>query len=491
MTVARHPCTPAPPAVEDADTLPGLFRSRVAASPDHIAYRQYDPAAGRWQSHSWRGVAERVDAWQAALAAEGLAKGARIAILLPNGLDWVCADQAVLALGLVVVPMSTHDTPANFAFYLMDSGASLILLEKPETWAAIAAAGQPLPDLARIVCTDSATAEQPADSRLCSLAAWLARGGDDSADTPVAPDDLATLVYTSGTTDRPKGVMLSHRNILSAVDSVLTLVPARTDDLFISYLPLSHVLELTMGYYVPMKAGSCIAFARGVHELTEDLQTIRPTIFMGVPRVYERVHEAIEAKAGGFLLRAAESLGWRDFEAGQGRALPLGPLLWPLWHLVRPLLRRALFSWFGGRVRIAVAGGAPMPVSVAHFFVALGFPLLEGYGLAEAAGPVCGNAPNDNLVGSVGRSLPGIEVRTSEQGELLVRAPSVMLGYWHHEAQTRETIDCEGWLHSGDIAEIIDGRVFIRDRLKEILVTSTGEKVPPANLEFVPARDFE
>jgi long-chain acyl-CoA synthetase len=282
--------------------------------------------------------------------------------------------------------------------------------------------------------------------------------------------------------------MLSHRNILSAAEAVLDRVPGGVEDSFISYLPLAHIFERTVGYYLPVMIGACVGYARSVQTLAEDLMVIRPTIFLGVPRVFERAYTAIREKAGGNTLTRALlgwtlATGWRRFEAARGRAPAPGLLDRAAWLVLNPLVCGKILNRFGGRVRVAVTGGAPMSKGVARFFVSLSFPLVEGYGLAEAAGPVCACALEDNVIGSVGRPLTGIEAGTAKNGELVVRGPSVMTGYWNQPEATRNAIDADGWLHTGDIAEIRDGRVFIRDRLKEILVTSTGENVAPSDLE--------
>jgi long-chain acyl-CoA synthetase len=486
----------------EAGTLAGLFRARVAQTPEALAYRQYSRAATGWVDFAWRDVAALVARWRAALAGEALKRGDRVAILLGNGLDWVAFDLAALSLGLVTVPFYPSDTAENFAYFLEDTGARLLLAETAEQWRAIEAGAAKLPALQRVVIAGAIDAESTGDPRLSALADWLpaAAEGGDGADggtdigadggADVAPDDLATIIYTSGTTGRPKGVMLSHRNILRAIEAVLDAVAASPEDVLISYLPLAHSFERTIGYYLPMMLGASVGYARSPQTLARDLMTIRPTIFVGVPRVFERAFAVIREKAGASPLSArllawTERLGWRRFEAAQGRAAAPGLAARAAWLVLERLVAGRILARFGGRVRIAVTGGARMSEAVARFFVSLGLPLLEGYGLAEASSPVCANLLEDNLVGSVGRPLGGAELKTDTTGELLVHAPGVMLGYWNQPEATRAVIDADGWLHTGDVAEIIDGRVFIRGRRKEILVTSTGENVAPGNLEAV------
>jgi long-chain acyl-CoA synthetase len=468
-----------------AHTLSGLFRRRVESTADVPAYRQFE--SGAWRDFSWAQVARLVARWQRGLEAEGLVPGDRVAVSLRNGVDWVAFDQAALGLGLVVVPLYTTDNPDNLAHILADSGSRLLLIDSDRRWAALAQHRAAFPGLRRVLCvsTDSSTG----DDRVRPLGDWLPREGGAVVDQVQDPQALATLVYTSGTTGLPKGVMLSHRAILWDAEAVQRRIPARPTDLFLSFLPLAHAFERTVGYYLPMMAGARVAYARSIEQLRHDLMAVRPTVLLAVPRVYDRIYLAIETKLGERGLRrllfdTAVRVGWRRFQAAQGRGTAPGPLARLLWSLLEPRVARPVMERLGGRIRVAVSGGAPLSPTVARLFIGLGLPLTEGYGLTEAGPVVSGNAPEDCIPGSVGRALPGIQVALSPQGELLVRAPSLMSGYWDQPDATRATIDVEGWLHTGDLAEIADGAIRIRGRLKEILVTSSGEKVPPADMEM-------
>jgi long-chain acyl-CoA synthetase len=304
----------------------------------------------------------------------------------------------------------------------------------------------------------------------------------------VGPSALATIIYTSGTTGRPKGTMLTHFALLWNVESTAGIIPPRRDDVFLSHLPLAHAFERTVGCYLPMMGGATVAYARSVDDLPEDLQAIRPTVLLSVPRIYERVYGTVRSRAAGNPLRRrlvdlARRLGWARFEAAQGRAPApaLGArLLWPLFdRLVAKPVRDAL----GGRLRVAVSGGAPLPAEVTRFLVAMGVPLTEGYGLTEAGPVVAATALNDIVPGSAGRALPGVELAVSRDEELLVRTPSVMTGYWKDEAASARAIDRDGWLHTGDLAEIRNGRLFLRGRLQDIEVLAIGEKVNASLIE--------
>jgi long-chain acyl-CoA synthetase len=495
MPQASAPSTLDTVAFADAWTLPALFERRCQRSPRAEAYRQFQPAMGSWRSYTWGDVHALVRRWRGALARESLPAGARVAVMLRNCVEWVCFDQAAQSLGLVVVPLYATDNAENIAYILGNSGARLLLAGEGKQWQALAPHAAKLPELQRVLlCTPSSPPE--AGELVRSVDQWLAGVQESDARAGADADALATIVYTSGTTGRPKGVMLSHRNILSNVDAVLRTVPVYREDLFLSFLPLSHALERTVGYYAPMATGSAVAFSRSVQDLAEDLTTIRPTVLVSVPRIYERVYakiqQGLEAKGAPArqLFDWAESAGWQRFEAAQHRGEPPGPAADLMWPVLRHLVADKLLERLGGRLRIAVSGGAPVSKKLMHCFIGLGLPVLQGYGLTEAAPIVSANRPEDNVPDSVGRPLPGVEVKLGPADELLVRGPNVMQGYWQDPAKTAETIDAEGWLHTGDIARIDEGgHVYIVGRLKEILVTSTGEKLPPADLELAITED--
>jgi long-chain acyl-CoA synthetase len=481
-------------------TLAELFAWRVERTPPAEAYRQADPATGRWNGITWQDAGARVARFAAALARSALPRGARVAILLPNGLDAVCIDQAALALAAVPVPLHAIDNPASIAYILADSDAALLMVATAAQWRAIAAIGVSLPALRQVVAlVRDAGAAIGADAvPVTSLAEWLADAEAASVPQLRRPgaDDLAAIVYTSGTTGKPKGVMLTHRNVVSNVKATLRRVAPVASDVFLSFLPLSHTFERTAGYYVPIAAGCCVAFARGTEHLPEDLKTVRPTILVSVPRIYERVHARVQASVAGTLLKSrlftwAQAVGWRRFCRAQ--SLPReGPAFKALdalaWPLLERLVARPLRAQFGGRLRLAVSGGAPLSQTIAHCFLALGVPVVQGYGMTETSPVVAANAPGDNDPATVGRPLAGVEVRIGENNELLVRGPGVMRGYWKRDEDSARAF-ADGWLRTGDQAAIEAGRIRILGRLKEIIVTSTGEKIAPIDVELAITAD--
>jgi long-chain acyl-CoA synthetase len=477
--------------LEAAGTLDGLFRERVRRTPDSPAYRGFDSVRGAWTDTTWAEMAQQVARWQAALAGEGLEPGARVAVMLRNCREWTAFDQAALGLGLVTVPLYPDDRAENVAYILEHSGVQLLVLADAAHWQRLGAA-HTTASLRRVVLLEGPGLADP-DARVRCAADWLGPASPMLREGPGDPHRLASIVYTSGTTGRPKGVMLSHRNMLAVAHGALQLVDGYREDVFLSFLPLSHTLERTAGYYLPMMAGSTVAYARSVPQLAEDLRQVRPTVLIAVPRIFERVHarltEQLATKpwAARWLFARTEQVGWRRFEARQGRGRRgAGTIAWPL---LERLVARKILAALGGRLRIAVSGGAALPVPVARRFLGLGLTLLQGYGLTETAPVVSVNTPHDNDPASVGLPLPGVEVRIGPQDELLVRSPGLMLGYWNDPAATAAALDADGWLRTGDQARIGRGRIYITGRIKDILVLSTGVKVAPADMESAIAMD--
>lgn len=482
--------------LERARTLDGLFHQRVERSPDRIAYRWFARADGAWHSITWRETARQVGRWRAALRAEGLSPGDRVGILLRNCPEWGIVDQAALSLGLVTVPLYTDDRADSAAFILQDAAVKLLVIQDANRWNRLAEAIDEGPWPRRAVLmerADAALRAAAADPRAEVAADWLPESGDDWEQRQANPRDLATIVYTSGTTGRPKGVMLSHQNILSNVHGALQLMDVYQQDEFLSFLPLSHMLERTGSYYLPMMAGATVAYARSVPQLGEDLQSIRPTLMIAVPRVFERVYQRINDQLSRRpaplrrLFALAVKVGWMVFERSQGRR-GWHPLML-LWPLLRLKVAKPVLDKLGGRLRAAVSGGAPLPFEVAQVFIALGMPLLQGYGLTETSPVIAFNPLEDNRPKSVGMLLPGVQARIGPDDELQVKGPCNMLGYWNNQAATVKMLATDGWLSTGDQACIEGRHLYITGRIKDILVLSNGENIPPADMEIAISLD--
>ena len=479
-------------SAENAGTLDGLMRQRIRRTPDALAYRSYDAATRHWRDTSWGEVGEQVARWTAALAAEGLEPGERVAVHLRNSKEWVFYDQAALGNGLVVVPLYTDDRPDNIAYIMENAAVRVLLVRDVAAWKRLAPALAGQEDLVRVLILNSSKQDAPAhvleDDRVRFVADWLPDSAPTPEDRKGDPHALASIVYTSGTTGRPKGVMLTHYNMLSIAHAALTMVDVFQEDLFLSFLPLSHTLERTGGYYLPVMSGSGVAYARSIMQLADDLMHIQPTVMIAVPRIFERVFARIQGQMEKqsplkrALFNLTTSIGWHRFQRQQKRAHWHPKLL--LWPLLRRLVAGKVTSKLGGRLRMAVSGGAPLSLQVAKIFIGLGVPILQGYGLTETSPVISVNLPEDNDPDSVGVPLNGVEVRVGEDDELLTKTPGMMLGYWNNHVATREVIDPEGWLHTGDQARIENGHIYITGRLKDILVMSNGEKVPPMDMEL-------
>ncbi len=480
-------------APEIAKTLDGLFQERVRRSPNALAYRNFDEASSTWKDYTWRDTEQLISRWQAALAAEGLEPGDRVAIMLRNSVHWVVFDQAAMGLGLVTVPLYTSDRPENIAYILQDAGAKVLLLEDADQWSGFAEVREQLAGLKRILSVNPIRGTSP-DVRLKSIDAWVSAAAGMVKHVNMDGETLASIIYTSGTTGRPKGVMLSHRNMLGNCFATLQCLAIYPQDLLLSFLPLSHTLERTCGYYGIVMCGAQTAFARSVQQLAEDLQTIRPTLLISVPRIYERVYGAIKQKlaegpaARKKLFETAVAVGWARFQHQQGRG-PWKPgfLLWPV---LKKLVASKVMARLGGRLRAATCGGAALSPEIAQLFIGLGLPVIQGYGLTETSPVVSTNRLEDNIPASIGKPIPGVQVKIGDKDALLVKGPNVMLGYWNLPDATKAMFTADGWLNTGDTARFDEtGHLYITGRLKEIIVMSNGEKIPPVDMEAAILRD--
>jgi long-chain acyl-CoA synthetase len=479
--------------LESARTIDGLFGERTRRTPDLVACRHFNEQHGNWRDYTWGQIDHQVARWQAALEKDGLKPGDRVAVMLRNSPEWVTFDQAALGLGLVVVPLYTQDRPDNVAYIVNDAGCKVLLFEGVEQWQSLREVRSQLGALTRILAVNAGV-DDVDEPRLQSIGAWLPDEGGGTRHVPANAQALATIVYTSGTTGRPKGVMLSHNNVLSNVEACLSVLTPRQDDVFLSFLPLSHTFERTCGYYLAVMTGSTTAYSRSIPQLAEDLQAIRPTLLISVPRIYERVYGAIRAKlAEGPAFRKklfdrAIEVGYARFEHAQNRGPWMPSFL--LWPVLDALVAKKIRARLGGRLRAAISGGAALPPEISRVFIGLGITVLQGYGLTETSPVSCANRPDDNLPASVGKAVPGVEVKIGANNALLIKGPNIMLGYWNNDAATRQMIQPDGWLNSGDTARIDEqGHVFITGRLKEIIVLSNGEKVPPVDMEAAILRD--
>jgi len=460
--------------VERANCLSDLLLQSPASWQTRPTLRRRSED-GHWHCLSRISVQQRVLRLAAWLEAQGVGPGDRVGILGHNSVEWFLADFAILRLGAVTVPAYFTDPAEAVEYVFNDAGCKLILVEAGEQQQKLAGL-----NIRAVPFTGSG---ESLDS-ICHDEQW------DAGPVCPTPDRtaLATLIYTSGTTGNPKGVMLTHDNLLTDVAAGLGGVAIFPDDLFLSFLPVSHAFERTVGHFLVVACGSEIAYAEDVTTLMRDMPEVRPTVMISVPRLYEKIYAGVNAKMEtskikNSLFQKAQELGAERFRLRQqgGDLAGVKALFWGvLDHLVNAKLREKM----GGRLRLFVSGGAALSPTIARFLLAADITVLPGYGLTETSPVVAVNTLNRIKPETVGRALPGVEVKRSGDGELLVRGPMVMKGYWNKPEATREVLGEDGWLHTGDIVEIDDeGFIRIVDRKKEIMVLSNGENVPPAIIE--------
>ncbi len=472
---------------EDTATIADVFALRCRTSPNAPAYRDYDSATKEWISSSWREIGEQVARAREGLRRDGFVHGDRIALMMKNSSSWVLFDQAAYANGMVPVPLFVDDRPDNVAYILNDASVKVIVIDGEEHWKRLKAVADQLYTITRIISIKPVV--DPAEPRLSSLADWMPAEASSYDRPPTTGGDLATIVYTSGTTGRPKGVMLSHRNMLANVQSGLAVYDVCPEDVFLSFLPLSHMFERTCDYYLNVVSGASMVFSRSIPQLAEDFRIVQPTIIFSVPRIYERFYAAINdqlKKASPIrrqLFEFAVDTGWNKFEYEHGRGSWKPQYL--LWPVLEKLVARKLLDRLGGKLRFAISGGAALSPDVAKVFIGLGLPICQGYGLSEASPLLTVNLLEKNNPHSIGPAVPGVELRVGENGELLARGPNIMLGYWNNPDATRAVLTEDGWLKTGDQVHIDEhGYVTITGRLKDIIVMGNGEKVPPGDMEL-------
>ncbi len=473
-------------------TLNHLFFEAVERfnRPDAMQYK----SGGEYVPISHQELAARVRHAARGLEKLGFERGQRIAILSENRPEWGMADLACLTVGIADVPIYSN-LPADQILYIVrDAGCAGIFLSNAAQAAKIAEIRAQLPALRKIISFDE---NVPGADLSFSELVRSGSAGETAADADhyrtkalaVEPDDLATIIYTSGTTGEPKGVMLTHDNIYSNVVACREKVPFAGNDISLSFLPLSHIFERMGGHYMMLATGTSIAYAESIDTVPKNLTEVRPTIVLSVPRLYEKMYARVleNALSGGGLKKriffwAREVAGrWADVRLAGGT--PRG-LLALKYGIAQKLVFSKLQERTGGRLRFFVSGGAPLAPEINKFFYAAGLTILEGYGLTESSPVIAVNTPDEFRIGSVGKPVRGVEVKIiPETGEICTRGPHVMKGYFNKPEATADTIDSEGWLHTGDIGILTDGYLSITDRLKDIIVTAGGKNIAPQPIE--------
>jgi long-chain acyl-CoA synthetase len=476
----------------DPRTLPELFHQAVTRY--HCRPIMMYKAGGEYVSIPAPEFREEVDLAAHGLIDLGVAPGTRVALLSENRPGWAFADLAILSAGAWSVPIYTSLTPDEIQFILEDSGAVACFVSNQAQLDKILAIRDRCPALECIVTLDPIETEEPGVHKARSL---VERGREAREKRPDAlderlsaldPEDTASILYTSGTTGRPKGVMLSHRNFVSNVIDALKSLAIRAEDVHLSFLPLSHSFERTAGYYIMIHAGVTIAYAESVDRVIDNMGEIRPTVMTSVPRLYEKMYAGLLQKAsesGGLKKRIvfwARRVGieYAEKEVSGGGA---GPALRLKHRLADRLVYAKLRERMGGRIRFFVSGGAPLAPVIAKFFYAAGLPILEGYGLTETSPVIAVNTFDRLRFGTVGPPIDNVEVRIEADGEIMVRGPNIMQGYYNLPEKTAAVMTEDGWFRTGDIGLLEEGFLKITDRKRDLIKTSGGKFIAPQPLE--------
>ena len=472
-------------AIAPISTINDLFlRIAGAGNPRAVLWQD---EFGKWQPISSDQIYQRVRALAEAFLSWGAKKGDRIALVCENRWEWMVTDFAALSIGAADVPIYPTLTGEQVAELIRDADCHIALVSTRQQFDKLNAVREQTP-LERIVMMDPGA---PADAIAFNslMAGADERGSEhdpvfDALVRTVEPKDLATLIYTSGTTGEPKGVALTHGNVASNQNYCVADFDFNSSDACISFLPLSHITARALDYAM-YNFGAQVAYCSKFDTLPQAMKEIRPTVLVGVPRVYEKIRQAVEQKSAASpvkkrILAWAVGLGakYREtvYHGGKPQSLQ--------WKLAEKLVYSKVMEAFGGRVRIFISGGAPLGIDTAQWFASVGIALWEGYGLTETSPVLALNTPLNQRMGTVGKALPNVELNLAEDGELLVRGPSVFEGYWQKPAANAECFDEEGWFKTGDIAHLdADGYLSITDRKKELLKTSGGKLVAPQPIE--------
>jgi long-chain acyl-CoA synthetase len=474
-----------------ADTIPRRLRAQAETRPDAPAY--FEKQHGAWRKTTYREYAALVRRAARALLAVGYDKTDTVAILGKNRPEWVLLDVAAMSIGASPAGIYTTSSPDEIRYIAGHAASKIVLVEDAAQWAKVAAVLAELPAVRHVVVMRGA--EVPDHPLALSWDAFLAKGEavDDArffaALDAIEPNDLATLIYTSGTTGPPKAVMLSHRNLAWTAELSSKSVEGSSGDRTLSYLPLSHIAEQMFTIHAPITMGSSVYFAESIEKVPENLKEVKPSIFFGVPRIWEKFAAGIQdrvAKTTGarrVLADQALRIGRAYLDATQRGERP-APLLEAAHAVAARLVYDKLKAALGlGEARILVSGAAPIAKEVLVYLGSLDLLVNEVYGQSEDTGPTSFNLPGAIRLGTVGRKLPGVDVKIAPDGEILVRGPNVFLGYLKEREATAETL-VDGWLHSGDLGAFdADGYLSITGRKKEILITAGGKNISPKNIE--------
>ena len=487
-----------------AQSLAHLLIERVEKSGSGVALR-YKENRTPYRDMTWLDFRSLIADMAFGLAALGLEANDRAAVFAPTSYQWVASDLAVISAGGVSVAIYPTSSSSDVEFILNNSEAKIIFVHNESLLNRVLAVKERIPHLEKIVLL-TAPSKGKSLAELCvqpnvvlGLEELLEHGRALKQTQPnliaeriagLQREKLATIIYTSGTTGTPKGVMLTHNNILSVLEDLPTVLPIDHNDTFLSFLPLSHVFERVCGEYYWIFSGCVCAYAEGIEHVARNMGEIQPTAMLVVPRILDKIYSKVKAGIDGGSARAQKLINWsiavgREVQHHHNTGRALRPLLKAKFWVAEKLVLRKLRERIGARLRIIVSGGAPATAEVVEFFNAIGIRVLEGYGLTETAAPTNVNRFGKNKFGTVGPKIASVEVKIADDGEICFRGPTIFCGYYRAEEQTAEVFN-DGWFHTGDIGHLdADGYLKITDRKKDIIVNSAGKNIAPQKIEAV------
>jgi long-chain acyl-CoA synthetase len=478
--------------VSRPETLNQLFFDAVERFSSKRAAVRFK-TGDAWHDITHAELARHVEHTALGLYELGIRPNDRVAILSENRPEWAIADFACLTARCTDVPIYPSLPASQVAYLLKDSGARAVFVDNAEQYEKVEEVRGQLRDLAYVIAFDERVQGRGVigfrELRQHGRAAEPKHPGYREDALDVSPDELATLIYTSGTTGQPKGVMLTHANFCSNVRAVLQVISIGPDDSCLSLLPLSHSFERMAGHYTMFHTGVTISYAESIDKVAQNLTEVRPTVVLSVPRLFEKIYARVleNAMTGGALQRRIFFWARRNAEAWIDRSLADEPIPLTL-SAKKTVADKLVFSKLrdrtGNRIRFFVSGGAPLNKDIARFFFAAGLPILEGYGLTETSPVVTVNPLERPKLGTVGPAIPGVAIEIADDGEILVRGPNVMRGYYNLPDATERAIDRNGWFHTGDVGEMDDdGYLTITDRKKDLIATAGGKKIAPQPIE--------
>jgi long-chain acyl-CoA synthetase len=464
----------------DLQTVNSVFERMSSRGDEPVVLWQ---TAGQWKPITSRQMYGRVRALVETLQGWGVVAGDRVALLSENRWEWAVADFAVLAMGAVDVPLYQTLTPEQMGFMLNNAGAKVIIVSSKEQYEKVVAAGE-IKTLEHVVVMDEGTFDNAENfSKLITRASELEQpdAAFDALVKQSKPESLATIIYTSGTTGDPKGVMLTHGNLAHNLRHSTDGLDIRKGDVSISFLPLSHVTARHLDYAL-YALEAVLAYCPKFDNLPKAMKEVRPTVFLAVPRVFEKIRQGVEHKSTGVkkvILNWALGRGKANREALLRGETPKSTA----WGLANKLVFSKIREAFGGRARVFIAGGAPLGIDTSEWFLDMGIRIFEGYGMTETSPVIARNTYDAYRINTVGQVVPNMEARIADDGELEVKGPAVFVGYWQNEEATKKEFTDDGWFKTGDIGKIEDGFLSITDRKKELLKTSGGKFIAPQPIE--------